>query len=235
MAIYLYCLARATADPPQALRGIDGLPVHAVDVGGLRAWISETRDAQVTPTVDRAREHDRVVRAAMDIETPLPARFGQVVADNSALEEVVASRREGFAAALESVAGAVEMTVKVSIQSASTPADGTAEPVSAGEGRGRQYLERVAAAHRREQNVLAEAQIVCERVREAVAPLVRAEAFAGTGASSSFASLSHLVPRDQITAYRSAIQALRADNPALSLRVSGPWAPYSFTRVGAHE
>ena len=204
-------------------------------MGGLQAWISETPDAQITPTVERAREHDQVVRAAMGIETPLPARFGQVVADHDALRQVVASRREAFEAALESVAGAVEMTVKVRIRSASTPAEGTPEPASAGEGRGRQYLEQVAAAHRREQNVLAEEQVVRERVREAVAPLVRAEAFAGTGAGSDIASLSHLVPRDRITAYRSAIQALRVDNPALLLRVSGPWAPYSFTRVGAHE
>lgn len=234
MAIYLYCLLRARVDPPSALLGIDGVPVRAVEVAGLRAWISETPQTQVAPTVDRAREHDRVVRAAMEVETPLPARFGQVVADHAALERTIASRREALAAALESVAGAVEMTVRVRIP-VPGPAESSPDPRSAGEGRGRRYLERVAAAHRREQNVLAEEQIVRERVRQAVGSLVRAEAFAGTSARSQVASLSHLVPRDGITAYRSAIQALRVDNPALSLRVTGPWAPYSFTQVSAHE
>ena len=214
---------------------MDGLPVHAVDVGGLQAWISETPHTHVAPTVDRARDHDRVIRAAMAIETPLPARFGQVVADHAALEHVITARRDGFAAALESVAGAVEMTVKVRLETASAPTERAPETASAGEGHGRRYLERVAAAHRREQNVLAQEQIVRERVRQAVAPLVRAEAFAGTSAGSNVASLAHLVPRDRLSAYRSAIQALRADSPVLSLRVSGPWAPYSFTQVAAHE
>ena len=209
------------------------MPVHAVEVGGLRAWVSETPHAPVAPNVDRAREHDRVVRAAMEVETPLPARFGQVVADHAALEHVVASRREELAAALESVSGAVEMTVRVRIP-VPPPAASSPDPASA-EGRGRRYLERVAAAHRREQNVLAEQQVVRERVRRAVGPLVRADAFAGPSAGSDVASLSHLVPRDRITAYRSAIQALRVDNPALSIRVTGPWAPYSFTQVSAHE
>jgi hypothetical protein len=170
----------------------------------------------------------------MQIETPLPARFGQVVADHASLEHVVAPRRQALAAALESVAGTVEMTVRVRIP-ASPPAESSPDPASAAEGRGRRYLERVAAAQRREQNVRAEEQVVRERVRQAVGPLVRAEAFAGTSAGSNVASLSHLVPRDRITAYRSAIQALRVDNPALSLRVTGPWAPYSFTQVSAHE
>lgn len=235
MAIYLYCLLRGASDPPPALLGIDGVPVDAVDVGGLYAWISEAPHTPVSPTVDRAREHDRVVRAAMEIETPLPARFGQVVADRGALERLIASRRQPLAAALESVAGAVEMTVKVRIPSASPARHRPAKTAIGEGGQGRRYLEQVAAAHRREQNVLAEEQAVRERVCRAVAPLIRAEAFAGTSAGSDVASLSHLVPRDRITAYRSAIQALRVDNPALSLRVSGPWAPYSFTQMGADE
>lgn len=235
MAIYLYCLLRATVDPPPALLGIDGLLVQAVELGGLRAWISETPTTQIAPTVDRAREHDRVVRAAMEAETPLPARFGQVVADHAALEHVVASRRENLTAALESVAGAVEMTVQVRIAAPFPPADSAPRPASEGQGRGRRYLERVAAVHRQEQNVLAEEQVARERVRQAVEPFVRAEAFVGTSAGSKVASLSHLVPRDRVKAYRSAIHALRVDNPALSLRVSGPWAPYSFAQMGANE
>jgi hypothetical protein len=235
LAIYLYCLLRATVDPPPGLLGIDGLLVQAVDLGGLRAWISETPHTPIAPTVDRAREHDRVIRAAMEAETPLPARFGQVVADHAVLKHVVASRREGLTAALESVAGAVEMTVQVRIEAASPTTESSPRPASEGQGRGRRYLERVAAVHREEQNVLAEERTARERVRQAVGPLVRAEAFTGTSADSKVASLSHLVPRDRIKAYRSAIQALRVDNPALSLRVSGPWAPYSFAQMGAHE
>jgi hypothetical protein len=41
--------------------------------------------------------------------------------------------------------------------------------------------------------------------------------------------VSHLVPRENIDAYRNALLALRSEDPALAIMVSGPWAPYSFS------
>jgi hypothetical protein len=63
----------------------------------------------------------------------------------------------------------------------------------------------------------------------AVESLVRAESFSGATAGSSLATLSHLVPRESIDAYRNALLALRREDAALAFMVSGPWAPYSFT------
>ncbi len=226
MAIYLYCILRATREPPPNLPGIDGAPVRAIDLSGLGAWVSESAATTVVPSPGRARDHDRVVRAALESETPLPARFGQIVAGENELRAALSERRALLEAALERVEGAVEMTVRMLV-----PAPGPTGKARVGQGaeRGRRYLERVAALQREERNVLAKAGLIRDRVNAAVGDLVRAHAFAGAVAGSTLATLSHLVPRERIDAYRGALQTLREEDPALAIMVSGPWAPYSFT------
>jgi hypothetical protein len=232
LAIYLYCLLRAARKPPPQLLGIDGLPVRAVDLGGLGAWVSDADTPSMVASPERARSHDRVVRAALEGETPLPARFGQVVADEAALAELASSRRAAFESALEMVAGTVEMTVRVLVPSgASDAGPGNVREPGTEATSGRDYLERVAAVQRQERNLLAESGIVRDRVSSAVRGLVRAESFAGATSGSTMATVSHLVPRENIEAYRSALLVLRDQDRALAIMVSGPWAPYSFTEV----
>jgi Gas vesicle synthesis protein GvpL/GvpF len=232
--LYLYCLLRAASDPPAGLAGVDDTPVRAIDLGGLGAWVSDVSGATLVASPARARSHDRVVRSALDRETPLPARFGQVVADVAALTEMVASRRATLESALEAVAGSVEMTVRVLL---APEGKEVAAPPQALSGTrritGRDYLERAAADKRRERNLLAQEGIVRERVSSAVRGLVRAEAFTSASAGSTMATLSHLVPRENVETYRSALLQLRSNEPTLAIMVSGPWAPYTFTEVGA--
>jgi Gas vesicle synthesis protein GvpL/GvpF len=227
MAIYLYCVLRAIREPPSQLTGIDGAAVRTVPLGTLGAWVSDTADASVTVTTERATAHDRVVRAALEMETPLPARFGQIVHDEDALAHAVQGRRDQLVTALDRVAGAVEMTVRLLVPGGARGAS-TRERTAGRGTTGREYLERVAAAQREERNVLAEIEIARDRVRSAVSGLVRAESFHAT-AGSSMATLSHLVSREHIDKYRSALLVLRSEEPTLAIMVSGPWAPYSFT------
>ena len=228
LAIYLYCVLRATREPPATLLGIDGAPVRAVDLGGLGAWVSEVPSAPIVPSPERARSHDSVVRAALEGETPLPARFGQTLASEEELRAAVAERRAALETALARVEGAIEMTVRMLVpRSESVPPETTAA-LSPRARSGREYLERVAAAQREERNVLARTQTVRDRISAAVGGLVRAEAFAAAAPGSTLATLSHLVPRPDIDRYRHALLTLRRDDPALAFMVSGPWAPYSF-------
>ena len=228
MAIYLYCVLRATREPPDDLLGIDRSPVRVVDLGGLGAWVSDVATTPVVASPTRAQIHDRVVRAALESETPLPARFGQVVPTEAELRTALIARREALESALKQVEGAIEMTVRMLVAAS---ASDSAKPAVAdlGEGRGREYLERVAALQRQERNVLATAALVRDRVRSAVGGFVRAESFSSAVAGSSLATVSHLVARENIDAYRNALVALRRDDPALAIMVSGPWAPYSFS------
>ena len=232
--IYLYCLLRATREPPPGLVGVDDAPVRAVDLGGLCAWVSDVDAGTMVSSPARARSHDRVVRRALDRETPLPARFGQVVGDLAALADMVAARRAALSSALDAVAGSVEMTVRMLLPAeAKGEPSGRQPPRDRSKSTGREYLERVSADQRRERNVLAQAGIVRERVTSAVQGLVRAEAFTGASVGSGMATLSHLVPRENVEVYRSTLLQLRSNEPTLAIMVSGPWAPYSFTEVGA--
>lgn len=229
MAIYLYCVLRGTREPPSALLGIDGAPVRALDLSGLGAWVSDTDGTTVVPSPARAKEHDRVVRAALERETPLPARFGQVVAGEQELIAAVSERRSALEAALEKVHGAVEMTVRMLIPTVPSAPIPEVPVTFGGTGSGRRYLEGLAALRGEERNLLAKAGILRDRVNAAVGDLIRAQSFAAAVAGSGLATLSHLVPRESIEAYRSALQSLREQDPALPIMVSGPWAPYSFT------
>jgi hypothetical protein len=139
----------------------------------------------------------------------------------------LAERRSVLRASLERVEGAVEMTVRMLVPPIEAAEVSRGAPLSAGRG-GRHYLEQVAARERAERNVLAKSAVVRDRVTAAVGALVRAESFGGAAPGSTLATLSHLVPREHIDAYRSALHALRAEDPALAIMVSGPWAPYSF-------
>jgi hypothetical protein len=229
LAIYLYCVLRATREPSASLRGIDGAPVRAIALSGLGVWVSDTEATTVAPSPERAREHDRVVRAALERETPLPARFGQVVVSEDELRAALSERHEVLEAALKKVEGAVEMTVRMLVPAPNVEAVEQSTGGRTGAESGRRYLERVAAVHREERNVLAKAGLIRDRVNSVVGDLVRAQSFAGAVAGSTLATLSHLVPRERIDAYRSALQTLREEDPALAIMVSGPWAPYSFT------
>ena len=231
--IYLYCLLRAASEPPAGLAGVDDTPVRAIDLGGLGAWVGDVSGATIVASPARARGHDRVVRAALEQETPLPARFGQIVADVATLREMIASRRARLESALDAVAGSVEMSVRVLLPREGEAGAAPRQPRRAkGAMTGRDYLEEAAAGQRRERNLLAEGGIVRERVSSAVEGLVRAEAFTGAAPGSSMATISHLVPREDVEVYRSALLQLRSKEPTLAIMVSGPWAPYSFAEVG---
>jgi hypothetical protein len=112
--LHLYCLTAPGSDGAAAgVRGLAGAPVRVISTGPLDAWVSEHAAAPQPVTTELVREHDRVVRAALAWETPLPARYGQSFPDDGALRRALGGREGALARALERVRGAVEMTVRV--------------------------------------------------------------------------------------------------------------------------
>jgi hypothetical protein len=212
--------------PSPSLRGLDGATVRIVDAGPLRAWVSDLTEGAASVTIERARAHDAVVRAALDVETPLPARFGQILASDDALRQSLDARRTELLRALERVRGAVEMTVRVLLQ----PSDAPAAMAPAGAS-GREYLAWLRERQRWERMVQAQADFLHKRIAEAVLGMVREEARALARPSAHLLSVSHLVPRDAVHSYRLALRALIDSEPLLRIMVSGPWAPYSFAEL----
>ena len=228
MPTYLYCLLSDTSGvSAPTLRGLDGTPVRVVDAGPVVAWVSDLDEAAVSVSVERVRAHDAVVRAVLEMHTPLPARFGQTFPDDAALGTAVERRREALLQAVARVWGTVEMTVRALLDP--SPAAG-GNPLT-GES-GREYLAWLRERQRAEREARAQADFLHKRISDAVLGTVREEARAAPARSSACSlSVSHLVPRDAVTAYRLTIRALIESDPQLRLMVSGPWAPYSFAEL----
>lgn len=245
MPTHLYCLLPANSAVPPGLAGLDGAAVRALHGGALDAWVSDASappaGEEGAPLVERLRAHDVVVAAALDAGvTPLPARFGQRFRDDADCLRDLAHRARELAAQLERVRGQVEMTLTGRLRGAEARASepGAGPPDAAAPtgspavgGSGRAYLERVKAALRVEQEMQLRIAAVRRRVTETVGALVRDEVVQVRPSPTVTLSISHLVPRGSLDAYRQAAAGLR-DDPALPpLVILGPLAPWRFAEV----
>jgi len=229
MPTYVYCLLTASREPRSGTpHGLDGAPVRVVHVGPVDVVASDVAHRSPTPSIERVRAHDSVVRWALERQTPLPARFGQTFADDAAVMEAVRVRQLAFTAALERVRGLVEMTVRVKT-SVDAGGDG---PMMRTEGlSGRDYLARLRERQRSVRAWEEDAIFLQRRVADRVRAVVRAEAQSIPTRPVRSLAISHLVERDLVRRYREELGILAESDPTLHLRISGPWAPYSFADV----
>ncbi len=221
----MYCLVERNTPPPAELRGIDGGAVRSLVVGDLAVWVSDVGERAIAASPPRALAHDEVVRRALDLQTPLPARFGQIFAADEELRAAVASRASDWALGLKRVSGSVEMTIRILLEVlADLPANDELAPES-----GLGYLSRVRARQTVEHVMREGADTLRESITRAVRDWIREEAWTPLLVGSRALSVSHLVAREVLTDYRRAVRGFMDAQPALRLMVSGPWAPYSFT------
>lgn len=222
--------------PPAGLRGMAGeavRPVAVAEGARLAAWVSDLPEEPGRATVELVRVHDSVVRAALESETPLPARFGQSFASDAALGLALEARAAELEGALARVRGQVEMTVRILLSGAPAPERAASEPPAtplAG-GAGKAYMARLRARQQASTELKKEAEFLQARVARAVDGHARAEVSSPVMPGTNSFSLSHLVAREAIGEYRLAVDSLVKCDPALRLLVSGPWAPYSFARI----
>lgn len=244
MTLYLYCVADPTLEPPAGLRGLAGAPVYSVQALDTVAWASDLPEDAGPATPELARAHDLVVRAALAIETPLPARFGQTFADERALRRSLDERSAGLTRALARVRGAVEMTLRILLEepmlgtwevlpapSVMTAGTSGATGADQGEGSGRAYMHWLRDRQRASATAIARADFLQARVARAVPELVREAEVSPPAPTARSLRIAHLVGRDDIERYRVAVRAMAALEPPIRLMVSGPWAPYSFAGV----
>jgi hypothetical protein len=179
----------------------------------------------VAPTIDAVRAHDAVVGAALESgTTPLPARFGQIFESDDACREALVERAARMETDLARVRGLVEMRTIAKLGRPSEPAatdDGEAPPGTA-------YMRHLQRGRAMEQIVQASAVAVRQRLTETVGAFVRGEAVTLDPLPAAVLTLSHLVARDEVAAYRTAVNAAAPDAHVERLVVRGPVAPYQF-------
>jgi hypothetical protein len=176
-------------------------------------------DGAPAVTARNLRAHDAAVRRlARRVDALLPARFGSVVEGEAALREALRPRGAELSEALRLVAGCEQMTLRV-FGGGRAPSPPAAVEPPRGLGPGARYL----AARLRARRVPE-----IEPLRRALGALVRAERAERHATRPLIASVYHLVPRGRARAYRAALLRTRRDLGSVTVRASGPWAPYAF-------
>ncbi|MFF5228323.1 GvpL/GvpF family gas vesicle protein [Dactylosporangium sp. NPDC000521] len=238
--LWLYAVAR---DPvPVAVAGIGDAPVRAVDAAGLQAFVSPApaglSDAEALQAhledpewvARSAVEHHRVVAALASAGPVVPAGLATVYSDESRLTASLGRYAAGLTDALDRVAGRTEWGVKGYVRGG---------PVSVPEtragGPGAAYLQRrraeLSARERRHDEAVRDADAAHAALAHQAdgarrhAPQDRRltgepEAMVLNGA--------YLVPDARAEAFAAAVDALAAEYPTITLRLTGPWPPYSF-------
>jgi hypothetical protein len=156
-------------------------------------------------------------------------RFGSVFDSDDACAASLASRNAEWLAALERVAGRVEMTLVIRLQSPERDmAPQPVEPIPNTPGRA--YLERLRGERRGTQILRQQGHVLSRPVITAVRHLVADERATLRPTPSAFL-VSHLIARDAVDEYRrlasAAIGKPAAGDPPRAV-IRGPSAPYSF-------
>lgn len=225
--LYVYALAESSEAALPARRGHRGAPLRRLSRDGVTAVFSRHRHIELPPEERHLWRHERVTEALMADRGVLPVRFGTTVADEAALEAMIATRAEEFRALLDVVRGRVEIGVRVlwtpPDEAAEEPAAAGAEPV----GPGRAYLLGSLRARHAGSDLaetlhaaLAEHAVRARR-RVLVTPRL-------------LLSGAYLVDRDSVDRFLAAADEIARAHGEVELMCTGPWPPHSFA-AGAPE
>jgi hypothetical protein len=200
------------------LRAVPGLGVAAL----ASPW-----DAAGVAGEAELLEHHRVIQGIFEKVPCLPARFGSVFPDESALRARLAEREADLASQLALVGHRCELAITCAWRDTGglqQRAPIAIVPVSSG----RAYLERGLERRRDEQGRQGRAEEIAARLRTELAvdpALIRHRTCPRPAVA---VSMSVLVTRDEIDKLRSRLERLDAQLPDVTTVVQGPWAPYTF-------
>ena len=222
--IYLYALVDERPVLPLG-EGIAGEPLRLSPQRGLSAVTGRIPE-RPRPDRDTLERQDAVVRRLAGLfGALLPARFGEIFADEHALANRLAPREPEVAEALALVRGRVQMTLRVFGEPAARPEP---EPSPAG-GPGARYLDA-----RRRESERARSLPEIEPLREALRPLLRAERMVRHEAAGPLLGTAyHLIDRGEAGVYLATLEIAKEHIGGRRVTATGPWPPYAFAPEAA--
>ena len=251
-ASYTYAVARPF-DPTQAagLVGVDGAAIHLVRHQDLVAVVSPLAPADADETALRARletlaeleaiarAHHGVVAAVAACTPTLPFRLATVHRSDDRVAQLLRREYRRFRETLDQLAGRVEVGVKIYVQhaGASAGAISVAEKTGgSGSARvGRDYLRYRREQRDRRQHAWRRATTAAEQMDAVLAGLAvdrrqhrtqSAELSAAPG--ENVFNAAYLVDAGRAEELAARARRLGAENPHVTIEVTGPWPPYSF-------
>jgi hypothetical protein len=249
-ASYTYAVARPF-NPTQAagLVGVDGAAIHLVRHQDLVAVVSPLAPADADETALRARletlaeleaiarAHHRVVAAVAACTPTLPFRLATVHRTDDRVAQLLRREYRRFRETLDRFAGRVEVGVKIYVQHAGASADAMSMATDgSGSARaGRDYLRNRREQRDRRQHAWRRATTAAEQMDAVLAGLAvdrrqhrtqSAELSAAPG--ENVFNAAYLVDAGRAEALAARARRLGAENPHVTIEVTGPWPPYSF-------
>lgn len=195
--------------------GLDSRPLREVCEGPLVAVVSHHRGGDLEPTAAAMSAHERTVRRLMVRGAILPARFGSVLENETAVRALLRRRREDLLARLRRVRGAVEIGLRASWRD-----DGRSRPDAPRSQSGTAYLRNRLELRQRARHVARELD-----------PLTGIALSARRGLAvrpDLPVRDAYLVDRGRVDEFVALVEQLDGLLDDVELECTGPWPPYSF-------
>ena len=256
--LWAYCVLRAGAPRPRALRGVDPEgEVRAEECGGLVALVSPVprREFSSEPLKRNlndlawlegvARAHEAVLEQALQMSTIVPFRMCTMYKSGESVRRMLEHEHDAFVQALAGLDGRWEWAVKVLadpdrlIEAAASRSDtaGARERRLEAHGEGGAYMVR----RRLERELREAAHSLAAEVAEQVHARLQDWAIDATTRPPQNRQLSghegemllnaaYLVERERVEELRQLVTELEQHHSQLGVRIelTGPWPPYNF-------
>lgn len=244
MGLYVYSVGRSCEGDLPALRGILDQPAYWLDAGSLGAVVSEC-------PIDSVRAERRHIAAAQRVLAALnaqfdllPMAFGTITKSEADLRDFLDERRDVLTAQLERVSGAVEMSLRLSLEVPDpiaylverTPALMAARQRTFHGRRPPSYEDKIrlgqmfddALRRYREMRTAQAVALVGAACVEIVELPVREE--------KEIANLAALVPRSGLDRFEAAVRhsATQIDEDIV-FSIGGPWPPHDFVQFDPRD
>jgi hypothetical protein len=226
--IYLYAVIDKPSIPALATSGLDGAVVKTLPYRGIGAVVSTLTTAEPSPTEANLWQHEAVLEELMSDHSVLPARFGEVFANATAVRAALKTRYVGFTTDLERVRGCVELGLRVLWDD--VPASMPDCKPAASSDSGRDYMMSRLEDEREFQLRRQQAEAFAANIHAPLARLADDSTCRLLVAPSPYLTAAYLVKREDVAAFRQGVRSLGSTYPELRLLCTGPWPPFSFVR-----
>lgn len=228
MPWYVYGVTRTGGEPlPGTLVGVEDARVQIMGHGDLQVVTSRVsprfRDLAEAPDEDvvtAVRQHDDVLREVARDRSLLPVRFGTVLADEAAVDDLLADPDGALRRALVQVDGADEWVLSVTARNPTTDTVVDEQDLSPGHA----FFARRRSAEEQRQLARSSAVAVARQVDARLREVARAFRPLDLHGPDVVARGAYLVPREVSDQF---IQATQSHGEGL-VDVQGPLPPYRF-------
>jgi hypothetical protein len=214
--VLVYCIAEQQSRLDLPSEGVDGAPVHAVDIDPLRCFVSALGARMpYDPVPEMVKQFNRVLQRIFSQTAIIPFRFPTIIETEDVLRQFVEPRAAEYVNALHRLRNKVQLDVRITLAPSGAP-EGPAQS-------GKSYLQERQARY-------GEVQSTLERFRSASGSL--AESWVERDTPAGIRGFA-LVDRSSLDAFLDRIAGVLT--PAgVSARVTGPWPPSEFVEM-AHD